>query len=206
MSLVAGRAVGVSFRDLSQITPGQLVAVTLAQDLTLGVLLVGWLRWWPRLRPRDLGLLAPVAARAALLAGAGLWLASAVIGAAEGALVGAHPQALIVAVAAHRDPGAILLDIASGAAIVAPAEELLFRAVLFGLLRQRLPFAVAAAASSGLFALTHEIAAWPPIFAVGLGLAYLYERYRSLWTNAIAHGTFNAISFVLLFLLPDLAS
>ena len=64
--------------------------------------------------------------------------------------------------------------------------------------------AFAAAVSSALFALAHEIAAWLPVFALGLGLAYFYEKRQSLWTNALAHGTLNAISFLLLFLLPDL--
>jgi membrane protease YdiL (CAAX protease family) len=67
-------------------------------------------------------------------------------------------------------------------------------------------FIYAAMLSSALFALAHEITAWLPVFALGLGLAYLYEKRHSLWTNALAHGTLNAISFVLLFLLPDLGS
>jgi membrane protease YdiL (CAAX protease family) len=67
-------------------------------------------------------------------------------------------------------------------------------------------FAYAAIVSSALFAVAHEITAWLPVFVLGLGLAYLYERRHSLWTNALAHGTLNAISFVLLFLLPDLGA
>jgi membrane protease YdiL (CAAX protease family) len=67
-------------------------------------------------------------------------------------------------------------------------------------------FAYAATLSSALFAIAHEITAWLPVFALGLALAYLYEKRHSLWTNALAHGTLNAISFVLLFLLPDLGS
>jgi uncharacterized protein len=89
---------------------------------------------------------------------------------------------------------------------VAIVEELFFRVVLFALLRQRLRFAYAAALSSALFALAHEITAWLPVFALGLGLAYLYEKRHSLWTNALAHGTLNAISFVLLFVLPSSGS
>ena len=54
--------------------------------------------------------------------------------------------------------------------------------------------------------LAHEISAWLPVFVLGLLLAYLYEKRHSLWTNALAHGTLNAISFVLLFVLPDLGT
>jgi membrane protease YdiL (CAAX protease family) len=120
--------------------------------------------------------------------------------------VGTHPQALIVAAAAHRSLPGLVIDLVFGAGVVAVVEELFFRVVLFALLRQRLRFAYAAIVSSALFALAHEISAWLPVFVLGLLLAYLYEKRHSLWTNALAHGTLNAISFVLLFLLPDLGA
>ena len=121
-------------------------------------------------------------------------------------MIGSHPQALLVAAAAHRSLPGLVIDLIFGAGLVAVVEELFFRAVLFGLLRQRMPFVYAAVLSSALFALAHEMAAWLPVFALGLGLAYLYEKRRSLWTNTLAHGMVNAISFLLLFLLPDLGS
>ncbi|HVR88924.1 MAG TPA: CPBP family intramembrane glutamic endopeptidase [Candidatus Limnocylindria bacterium] len=110
----------------------------------------------------------------------------------------------MLAAAAHRSPEALALDLVFGVGVVAVVEELFFRAVLFTLLRQRMRFAYAAIMSSAIFAAVHEVQAMLPVFALGLGLAILYERRQSLWTNALAHGTVNAISFLLLFFLPDL--
>ena len=71
---------------------------------------------------------------------------------------------------------------------------------LFRLFRQRMPFAVAATLSSVLFAATHGLNVFVPIFVVGFGLAALYEWRGSLWTNAIAHATFNTITATLIYL------
>jgi membrane protease YdiL (CAAX protease family) len=204
--LLAGRSFAIPIGQLDQLTPEQIAILTAAQDLTLTVGLIVLLRAWPKLRPADLGVTAPIRARLGIAAGVALWGASIVIANAQAAIIGSHPQSLIVAAAAHRSLPGLVIDLIFGAGIVAVAEELFFRVVLFGLLRQRMRFAYAAVLSSALFALAHEISAWLPVFVLGLGLAFLYEKRRSLWTNALAHGTLNAISFLLLFLLPDLGS
>jgi membrane protease YdiL (CAAX protease family) len=204
--LVVARAFAIPVGHLDQLTPEQIGILTAAQDLTLGLGLVVLLRAWPKLRPVDLGLTAPIRARLGIAIGVGLWLLSIAIANAQAAVVGSHPQSLIVAAAAHRSVPGLLIDLVFGAGVVAVVEELFFRVVLFALLRQRMRFIYAAILSSALFAVAHEITAWLPVFALGLGLAYLYEKRHSLWTNALAHGTLNAISFLLLFLLPDLGS
>jgi membrane protease YdiL (CAAX protease family) len=204
--LLAGRLFAIPIGQLDKLTPAQIAILTTAQDATLGLGLVVLLRVWPKLRRADLGLGAPVRARIGVATGVALWLLSIVIANLQAAVVGSHPQALIVAAAAHRSLPGLAIDLVFGAGIVGVVEELFFRVVLFGLLRQRMRFAYAAALSSALFAVAHEITAWLPVFALGLGLAYLYEKRHSLWTNALAHGTLNAISFLLLFLLPDLGS
>jgi membrane protease YdiL (CAAX protease family) len=204
--LAVGRAFAIPIGHLDQLTPEQIGILTAAQDITLGLGLVILLLAWPKLRPVDLGLTAPVRAPLGVAIGVGLWLLSIAIANAQAAVVGAHPQSLIVAAATHRSLPGLLIDLVFGAGIVAVVEELFFRVVLFSLLRQRMRFIYAAILSSALFAIAHEISAWLPVFALGFGLAYLYEKRHSLWTNALAHGTLNAISFVLLFLLPDLGS
>lgn len=202
--LVAGRAFAIPIGHLDQLTPEQIGILTAAQDLTLGLGLLALLRVWPKLGRADLGLAAPVRARLGIGAGVALWLLSIAIANLQAAVVGAHPQSLIAAAAAHRSLPGLVIDLLFGAGVVAVVEELFFRVVLFGLLRQRMRFASAAILSSALFAVAHEIAAWLPVFALGMALAYLYERRHSLWTNALAHGTLNALSFLLLFLLPDI--
>ncbi len=191
---------------LDQLTPAEIAILTAAQDGTLALTLLVLLRAWPKVGTDDLGIRAPVALGAGLLTGVALWGASLLIANAQASIVGVHPQALVVAAAAQRTPEALALDLVFAAGFVAIVEELFFRAVIFGLLRQRLPFAYAAAGSSVLFAIAHEMTAWIPVFVLGVGLCWLYERRHSLWTNALAHGTVNAVSFLVLFLLPDLGS
>jgi hypothetical protein len=204
--LVVARAFAIPVGHLDQLTPEQIGILTAGQDLTLGLSLVLLLRAWPRLRPADLGLTAPVRGDLGIGVGLGLWLLSIAIANLQALVVGAHPQSLIVAAAAHPSVPGLVIDLVFGAGVVAVVEELFFRVVLFALLRQRMRFIYAAILSSALFAIAHEVAAWLPVFALGLGLAYLYEKRHSLWTNALAHGTLNAISFLLLFFLPDLGS
>ena len=204
--LLVGRAFAIPIGHLDQLTPEQIGILTAGQDLTLGLSLVILLRAWPKLRPVDLGLTARVRADLGVAVGIGLWLLSIAIANLQAAVVGAHPQSLIVAAATHPSVVGLVIDLVFGAGVVAIVEELFFRVVLFALLRQRMRFIYAAILSSALFAIAHEISAWLPVFALGLGLAYLYEKRHSLWTNAFAHGTLNAISFLLLFFLPDLGS
>ena len=204
--LVVARAFAIPIGHLDQLTPEQIGILTAGQDLTLGLSLVILLRAWPKLRLVDLGLTARVRADLGVGVGVGLWLLSIAIANLQAAVVGAHPQSLIVAAATHPSVVGLVIDLVFGAGVVAIVEELFFRVVLFALLRQRMRFIYAAILSSALFAIAHEISAWLPVFALGLGLAYLYEKRHSLWTNAFAHGTLNAISFLLLFFLPDLGS
>jgi membrane protease YdiL (CAAX protease family) len=204
--LLVGRAFAIPIGHLDQLTPEQIGILTAGQDVTLGLSLVIFLRAWPKLRPADLGLTAPIRPDLGVAVGIGLWLLSIAIANLQAGVIGAHPQSLIVAAAAHPSVVGLLIDLVFGAGVVAVVEELFFRVVLFALLRQRMRFIYAAILSSALFAIAHEISAWLPVFALGLGLAYLYERRHSLWTNAFAHGTLNAISFLLLFFLPDLGS
>ncbi len=204
-AVVAARLFDVPIK-VDELTAQQVGILTGAQDLTLGVVLLVLLRAWPKLRPADLGFRAPPAAQLGLAAGGGLWVMTFGIAELQAAIFGAHPQSLIVAASTNRSVEGLVLYLVLGAALVGVVEELFFRAVLFTLFRQRMRFVYAAVVSSVFFMLVHEVTAWLPVFAVGMALAYLYERRHSLWTNALAHGTFNAISFVLLFVLPNVGS
>ena len=202
---MVGAALGfhIPIGHLDQLAPLQLAILTVAQDGTLGLALLVLLRAWPNVRAADLGLRGPVAVGAGLVTGLVLWGASLVIANAQAAVVGAHPQALVVAAASHRSPEALVLDLIFAAGLVAVVEELFFRAVIFALLRQRMRFVYAATLSSVLFAIAHEMTAWIPVFVLGVGLCWLYETRHSLWTNAVAHGTVNAVSFIVLYALPN---
>lgn len=196
---------GIQIADLAGVGPRQLFVLTVAQDVTLGGSLLLLLRVWPHLGRADLGLRVPPAPRLALVVGLALWGLSVAIANVQALTLGAHPQTLVVAVSAHRGLEAFVLDMVSGAIVVPFVEELFFRAVIFTLLRQRMRLAYAAVISSAIFAVGHDVGSWIPVFVLGVGLAILYDRRHSLWTNALAHGAVNAISFALLFVIPESA-
>ncbi|MGH7279666.1 MAG: lysostaphin resistance A-like protein, partial [Candidatus Rokuibacteriota bacterium] len=82
-----------------------------------------------------------------------------------------------------------------GAVVVAPVmEEIVFRGLVFGTLRRRLPWPAAALASATLFALAHGYGAlgFAAVLWSGAVWAYAYERTGSLWPGILAHAANNA--------------
>jgi uncharacterized protein len=121
-------------------------------------------------------------------------------------LVGPHPQAILHVFAQHRGPLALILDLLSVAVLAPLAEELFFRGFLFTGLVQRMQLGVAATISGLLFGLAHaDLWNAVPLSALGIGLALVYYRSGSLWTNIIAHATINGTQLLLIFLVPALA-
>ena len=78
--------------------------------------------------------------------------------------------------------------------LVAIGEEILFRAVMYGALRERTTVGVALPLESLLFALYH--ARWNaviPLFLSGCVLTYLYELKGSLYIPILVHAGFLAV-------------
>jgi membrane protease YdiL (CAAX protease family) len=100
-------------------------------------------------------------------------------GLAEAALDRAEPWVLVVALV-----------------IVAPvAEEIFFRGIAFNAWEREYGTSRAVYGTAALFAVIHgSVFALAPIFALGLILALLYRRTRSLPATIALHATFNAIS------------
>ncbi len=86
------------------------------------------------------------------------------------------------------------------AIVLAPiAEEIIFRGVLYPLLRQRNHPQIALLASSLLFALIHSnVMTFLPLFLFALALVWLVERTDALIASITAHAVFNAVNFLLL--------
>lgn len=84
--------------------------------------------------------------------------------------------------------------------LVPVAEEIYFRAFVYPPLRQAVGRRAAIVLAAALFALIH-VNFWTflPLFAGGLGFAWLYDRYHNIWLNIIAHMTWNTIVLVLYF-------
>ena len=90
-----------------------------------------------------------------------------------------------------------------GVGILAPiSEELYFRGLLHGWLRQRLPVGWAVAVSSLAFGLAHmdSVGVMISAFVMGIVIAVFYERTNSLWVPVLIHIVTNSTAVVLLYL------
>lgn len=95
--------------------------------------------------------------------------------------------------------GAITLCLYVGA-LVPVAEEAFFRGVLFGYLRERLGSVPGILLSALIFAMLHQIlTAFIPIVLIGILLAFLYDRFGSIWPSIIVHMTINLLGLVSFF-------
>ena len=151
--------------------------------------------------PRALGLRRPVRSPIAMAAAA--YLGYIVIALVYSALV--HPQQEDVT----RDLGfghGAFGTIAAGVLIVVAApfsEEIFFRGFIFGGLRGRLSFPVAAVFSGMIFGLFHftgpgSIAVVPQLAFLGFALAWLYEETGSIYPSMAVHALNNALAFAIL--------
>jgi membrane protease YdiL (CAAX protease family) len=150
-------------------------------------------------RLRDLGLRLPhwpwlVAALPALVVA---WIAAGVLGAIGTALLPTSPNNQCRTILSDYGSGLALGLIAI--AVVAPvAEEIVFRGVVFGWLRGRIPVPAAVVLSAAIFALAHlgwqEWTLLLPVFGIGLVLATLYHYSRSLWPGILVHASINTVA------------
>ena len=93
--------------------------------------------------------------------------------------------------------GGLLLALLLGGVVAPVAEEIFFRGYLYTGMRARWGVGWALAVSSLIFALIHLTpGVLPPLFIMGLLLAYLYERSDSLWPSILLHATINSIAFI----------
>jgi hypothetical protein len=91
-----------------------------------------------------------------------------------------------------------------GVVMVAPVvEEIVFRGMVFGWLRGRLPVLWAVVVSAALFSLEHigflQVTLFLPIFGTGVVLAILYHHARSVWPTVLVHGSINLVATLVLF-------
>lgn len=108
-------------------------------------------------------------------------------------------QELVYIFARAESPYAIL-GLTTLAIVVAPlTEELIFRAGFFRYLRTRAPAWLAYTLPAAIFATLHgNLAAFGPLFVLGIGFAVAYERTGRIAVPIIAHGLFNLNTVVLI--------
>jgi membrane protease YdiL (CAAX protease family) len=177
-----------------------LGAVALLTATQIGLLLVSWLFVF---RPNALaglpGFPGPDAARALRLGlgwGVVAWLGASVASFVAFTVLDAigldpQPQAAEQALAII-DPWLAVIAVV----VLAPiAEEIFFRGVVFNALLREGSRRWAFIGSSALFAVIHlSLVAVLPIFLLGLALAWVYDRTRSLLAPIAMHLTVNGIS------------
>lgn len=96
-------------------------------------------------------------------------------------------------------PGELLALLLLVAGVVPFAEELLFRGMLYPLLRARFGGAAAVLLNAALFAAAHVVLLLlPGLFVVGLLLAYLRERSGSIWPSVALHAAQNGTVLLLM--------
>jgi membrane protease YdiL (CAAX protease family) len=151
--------------------------------------------------PAALGLQRPE--RGALRLAFAAYLAYFAFAIAYSALVSPHQKDLT------RDLGygdGAAASIIAGLLIVLAApisEEIFFRGFLFGGLRRRLPFVLAAVISAAIFGAFHytgpgSLTVLPQLAMLGLTQAWLYERSGSIYPTMAVHVINNALAFAIL--------
>lgn len=179
-----------------------LDVVAYGVDLALVAVFLGLRR---HARLADLGLVRPrwpwlLAALPAVLCA---WMAEGILGSIGHAILPASPQNQCISI--QSDFHSALLFGLIGVAAVAPVvEEILFRGVVFGWLRGRMPVPAAVVVSAALFALAHlgwmEWSLILPVFGIGVVLATLYHYSRSLWPGIVVHGLINTAATLVILL------
>lgn len=100
-----------------------------------------------------------------------------------------------------KDPGARVILFVLICLVAPVIEEVIFRGFVYPGLRRRLHFFPAVVSSALLFALMHNNPqSLIPIGLIGIVLAVLYERNRSLIPSIIAHALNNSLVFFLFLL------
>jgi len=86
--------------------------------------------------------------------------------------------------------------------IVPFVEELFFRGILYGWLRNRFNIWVGVLVSSAIFGIVHiDFAVAGTAFVLGIILGLVYEYSKSLWSSIIIHAINNGIQILFLYIL-----
>ena len=189
------------------------LTLVVGQYVAFGGLALGYLRWrgfdWPGVssylgisRPRlvDLGLV--VGGWVVIVVT--LFVVSTIV-----SLLGAETASNQSAEVAMQNPALIPLFIVAMFLVVGPSEEILYRGVVQGRLRESLPAVPSILVASGIFAFIHVMALTGGVsgrlttvailFFPSLVFGAVYEYTENLVVPALLHGLHNAVIFTLLY-------
>ncbi|MFB6304999.1 MAG: lysostaphin resistance A-like protein [Haloferacaceae archaeon] len=200
----AVRAVGVDPSPAALL----VLSLLLVQGVTFGGVGLAYFRARGR-SPRSLVASPTVRDLAVAAAGYVLALGAAVAGAVAVSFAGLETGRNVVAEAAIRNPDLLLLLVPASFLLVGPGEELLFRGVVQGRLRETLSAPAAVVLAAALFAAVHFVALSGSVgarlvtvlvlFGPALVFGTAYEVTDNLVVPALIHGAYNATLFSLLY-------
>ncbi len=113
------------------------------------------------------------------------------------------PQQVIITFLLKTQSSWLFLGYVFLIVLVAPiVEETFFRGLVYSYFREKYGVKMAYFLSALLFGIAHQSAwAFVGTFLAGLGLAYLFEKSKSLITNILAHMVWNGVVTIFLFFL-----
>ncbi|MDX1711577.1 MAG: CPBP family intramembrane glutamic endopeptidase [Rhodovibrionaceae bacterium] len=177
------------------------VAILALQAAGLLAIVLAIAKWWRGITWRELGFRRADSrwyVRACVVVVAGIALSginTLVIEAVLGE-VPQNPQLQVIAPDGFSWLGLIGMTLVAGC-LVPIVEEITFRAVLYRWLRERIGFWPGLVLSSVLFGMLHGVLFLAPVLSIlGALFAWLYERSGSLWPAIVAHGLFNTVMVV----------
>lgn len=125
-------------------------------------------------------------------------------------LVGVETPQVGIVEAGLDNPELMLVMVPLSYLLIGPGEELLFRGMVQGVLREAYAGVPAILVASVIFALAHatnvlgaplgqKLAYLGAIFVLSLLLGALYEYSENLVVNSLVHGTYNALLFLAIY-------
>ncbi|HET9393152.1 MAG TPA: CPBP family intramembrane glutamic endopeptidase [Candidatus Rubrimentiphilum sp.] len=196
---------------------GVSLATLAGTDLAAIICLVALLPWTARTSLAGLGFRAPTARTigiAAIGALAMIVLTNGLASLLETALHIKVPEQAVTLFLSMKTPAGKATFAFMGIVLAAIAEELVFRVFLFNAIRRYANFWLAATVSGLLFGFAHaqfgftlaqNLILAVPLAIGGIILCAVYAKTRNAYASMITHGLFNAVSFVALFVAPQLA-
>jgi hypothetical protein len=152
----------------------------------------------------DLGLIKPLTRYVVLgfVVGILLFVGIGLLGSVLTQLLGIPaPQSFAVAVKGVNYQWEFILLIVLGGLVAPIKEEILFRGLIYPPLRQALGKGKGMLLTGLFFATLHfDIVRFLPLFIGGVVLAWLYQRSSSIWPAVVAHGTWNTLMAVALWI------
>lgn len=111
------------------------------------------------------------------------------------------PQSFAIAVNGASSVWEFALLVVLGGIVAPIREEMLFRGLIYPPLRQGFGRAKGMLLTGLFFATLHfDVVRFIPLFLGGMVLTWLYERSSSIWPTVVAHGTWNILMAVALWI------